>query len=109
MATKITNSVLFKACKWLTENTEITCEWLDTHNSREIVDMYELRSGTYTVEYGRGMGTGRWRHGTYADAVKHVASVVRLAEDLGGVSYVMVQCERTFDDVTRKFDVPAWL
>lgn len=106
---KITNSRLFRAMKWLTENvTDMPENWLDTMTSREIVNMHILRSNTYKVEYSRGGHTAWWANCTYEEASRRVGAVVRMAEDLGGVSYLSVIRENDFENMTREFDVPAW-
>lgn len=76
MATKITNSVLFRAMRWLVDNANISDAWLDDATSREIVDLYELWSGLYTVEYTGASGRFGWSGVTYERAVSYVASVV---------------------------------
>lgn len=106
---KITNSNLFRAMKWLTENTtDLPDGWLDTMNSREIMNLFLLRTGSYTVEYGRGGRTARWSKCNHDVAVRRVAAVVSMAEELGGVSYLIV-INNEGDDVSRQFNIPAWL
>lgn len=102
MKTKITNSVLFKACKWLTDSEAVTCEGLDRMTSREIVDMYELHSALYTVEYHGRTNDFRWRGVSYAQALRCVALVV----ELGYRPFVQRDSDREW--VTDQFDVPAW-
>lgn len=101
--TKITNSVLFRAMKWLMDNGHTTCDMLDAMTSREIMDMYELRSATFTVEYSNSMGNFQWKGSTYQEAVRRTA----LVTGLGYSPEVWRESDR--ECVTREFIVPTWV
>lgn len=103
MATKITNSVLFRAAKWLTENGKITSEGLDTLTTREIVDMYELHSARYTVEYTGSGGRSGWSNVPYDRVAGHVAGVVLL----GYRPEVWRESDR--ECMSGKFYIPAYI
>lgn len=101
---KISNSKLFRAMKWLTENTEnITLDRMDGMTNREIMSTYEMQSALFTVEYDSMGRTFVWRGSTYGEAVRRVACVVKL----GYSPEVWRESDR--ECVTREFTVPAWL
>lgn len=101
--TKITNSVLFRAMKWLTDNVEdFTCDTMDTMTSREIMDTYEMRSALFTVEYSSMGRMFRWTGSTYAEAIRRHKTVTHL----GYSPEVWRESDR--ECVTRHFDAMMW-